>query len=324
MSSNKFSDAAEQLATDLAEEGIDADVDEIEADMVEAHEKYRLDEDEAIRTVVENRSPSESDISALVGNSNEVITIDELEAAHINASDSAWVTLDAVQVMGTWDVDHSSIQQKAEIADSTGRCQVTVWAADGQPTFEEGDVVRLENVPTDEYQGNYSVKIAPEQSVVEAVDADVDPADNNIIASGRVVNADDGLIRRCGHEDCTRTLDDGRCEEHGEVDHEDDLRLKVVIDDGQDAYRALLNREAVETLTGMTLDEAVTMAQDALDRDVPSGEMQDAILGSELAVEGPEMYGYILAEEFGTIESVEADTVDAALQKARKARPDNF
>jgi len=324
MSDSKFSDAAAQLVNDLADDGIDADQADIEADMVEAHEKYSLGKNEAIRTVVENRTPSDSDISAIGGGSNDIVTIDELEASHESADDSAWVTLEAVQVMGTWDVDHSSIAQKAEIADSTGRCQVTVWAGDGQPTFSEGDVVRLENAPTDEYQGDYSVKVAPGQSVVEAVDAEVEPADDSVRLSGHIVKADEGLVKRCAHEDCTRVLENGRCEEHGEVDFDYDLRLKVVVDTGQSAHRVLLNQEAVEDLTEMSLDEAVSIAKEQLDFTPANNAMQDSILGAELTVEGPEMYNYLLAQDYGMVTSVDADTVDASLQKARRARPEAF
>lgn len=322
MTSTNFSDAAAQLATELEDAGIDADPDELEADMTRAVEDFYLSEEEAIRTVKNNRTPDNADIDSILGGGNSVVTIDELAEHHEQATDSAWVTLEAVQVMGTWQVDHNAIDQKVEVADETGRCEITVWQNEDSPTFSEGEVVRLENVPTDEYQGSYNIKIAPEQSVVERVDADVDPAENLHQVSGRVVAAREGLIERCSAEECNRTLDKGRCEEHGAVDGEHDLRLKLVVDNGVEAHNVMLNREMVEEVLGTSLDEQLAHLEDTLDRDTTNEAIQEDIIGAEMSVEGPEMYGYIIADEFALLESIEAGTVNAALVKAREAKPE--
>ncbi|RLM94327.1 replication factor A [Haloarcula sp. Atlit-7R] len=324
MSSIDYTTAAESLATELENEGVDADVGQLEEDIRTNATEYGLGLEEAVRTVANNRLPSDGDINPFAGSSDDpVISLADLEEEHEAADDgeAAWVTIEAAQVMSTWVPDHDSIHQKAEIADETARTVVTVWNGDGQPTFEEGDVVRLENVPTDEYQGRYSVNIAPGQSVVEQTDAEISPADDTESVSGRVVRVQDGLIKRCSAEDCSRTLRNGRCSEHGDVDGDYDLRLKVTLDDGVETHEINFNREAVEDLMDTTLEEQKGIAQDELDSDIPGENMAEELLTGHMMVEGPEMYGYILAEEFGHISGVDADAVNEALVEAREARP---
>ncbi|MDT3437802.1 replication factor A [Haloarcula sp. 1CSR25-25] len=328
MSDIDYTTAAESLATELENEGVEADVDELEADIRTNANEYGLRLEEAVRTVASNRKPSDGDINPFAGNSSDpAVSIADIEDEHEAAGtdedgedQTAWVTIEAAQVMGTWQADHSSIKQKAEIADETGRTVVTVWVGDDQPTFEEGDVVRLQNVPTDEYQGRYTLNIAPGRSTVEQTDADVSPADDTESVSGRVVRVQDGLIKRCAEEDCSRTLQNGNCSEHGAVDHEYDLRLKVTLDDGVETHEINFNREAVEDLMDTTLEAEIEVAQDALDTEVPGENMAEELLTSQMMVEGPEMYGYILAEEFGLIGTVGSEAVNEALVEAREAR----
>lgn len=328
MSDIDYTTAAESLATELENEGVEADVDELEADIRTNANEYGLRLEEAVRTVASNRKPSDGDINPFAGNSSDpAVSIADIEDEHEAAGtdedgedQAAWVTIEAAQVMGTWQADHSSIKQKAEIADETGRTVVTVWVGDDQPTFEEGDVVRLQNVPTDEYQGRYTLNIAPGRSTVEQTDADVSPADDTESVSGRVVRVQDGLIKRCAEEDCSRTLQNGNCSEHGAVDHEYDLRLKVTLDDGVETHEINFNREAVEDLMDTTLEAEIEVAQDALDTEVPGENMAEELLTSQMMVEGPEMYGYILAEEFGLIGTVGSEAVNEALVEAREAR----
>jgi len=324
MSDIDYTTAAESLATELENEGVDADVDQLEEDIRTNANDFGLGLEEAVRTVANNRQPSEGGINPFAGsNDDPVISLADLEEEHEAAEEgeAAWVTIEAAQVMGTWVPDHDSIHQKAEIADETGRTVVTVWDGEGQPTFEEGEVVRLENVPTDEYQGRYSINVAPGQSVVEQTDAEVSPADDTESVSGRVVRVQDGLIKRCGAEDCSRTLRNGRCSEHGDVDGSYDLRLKVTLDNGVETHEINFNREAVEDLMDTTLEEQVEVAQDALDTDIPGENMAEELLTDQMMVEGPEMYGYILAEEFGLIGSADGDDINEALVEAREARP---
>jgi hypothetical protein len=78
--------------------------------------------------------------------------------------------------------------------------------------------------------------------------------DNERTMEGALVDIKDGsgLIKRCPDEDCTRVIRNGRCSEHGDVSGEFDLRIKGVLDDGeqaQDALNGLLSDSAVSSST---------------------------------------------------------------------------
>jgi replication factor A1 len=110
-------------------------------------------------------------------------------------------------------------------------------------------------------------------------------------------------------------LQNGRCSEHGEVEGEFDLRIKGVVDDGQDVQEVIFDREATEELTGIELEEAKTMAKDALDTTVVADEMRETVLGRYYSVTGPTMGRYLLANEVEEVTGT-ADP-DSVLIKAR-------
>ena len=105
------------------------------------------------------------------------------------------------------------------------------------------------------------------------------------------------------------------CNEHGEVDGEFDLRIKGVLDDGEDVHEVLFDREGTEDLTGIALEEAKDMAMDALDTSVVADEMRADVLGRYYRVSGPTFGRYVLVDEMERL-SEPADP-EAVLIKAR-------
>ena len=71
-----------------------------------------------------------------------------------------------------------------------------------------------------------------------------------IVAS---VRDDCGIIMRCTQ--CRRVLRDGNCSEHGDDEGNQDVRLRLVLDDGIATSSLLVNKEASLSLLGMTEDE---------------------------------------------------------------------
>jgi replication factor A1 len=111
------------------------------------------------------------------------------------------------------------------------------------------------------------------------------------------IQSGSGLIKRCPDEDCTRVLQNGRCSEHGEVEGEFDLRIKGVLDDGEEVTEVIFDQEATEALTGITLEEAKEHAMDALDTTVVADDMREQLLGRYFSVTGPTFGRYVLADE---------------------------
>jgi replication factor A1 len=202
------------------------------------------------------------------------------------------------------------------LGDESGTIKFVSFGTSDLPKLEEGAVYSLSNVVTDEYQGNYSVKLNRTTEITE-LDEEMEVGDDSTEVEGALVDiqSGSGLIKRCPEEDCTRVLQNGRCSEHGSVEGEFDLRIKAVLDDGGEVHEVIFDRETTEALTDTTLDEAKQRAMDALDTTVVADEMQESILGRYYRVSGPTLGRYVLVNEFERLDG--AVDVESALIKAR-------
>ncbi|MGN8217965.1 replication protein A [Halococcus morrhuae DSM 1307] len=263
---------------------------------------YRLenlvtDEYEGRFSVKLNRTTSIEEIDEEIDVPESGGTSEEREIAEIDTPEE-WVDLTA-KVSQLWEPRSESIAQVGLLGDPSGTIKFTKWATSDLPELDEGGVYRLENLVTDEYEGRFSVKLN-RTTGIEELDEEIEVGDDAIAVEGALVDIQrgSGLIKRCPEDDCTRVLQNGRCSEHGEVEGEFDLRVKAVIDDGNDVHETIFNQEATEELTDITLDEAKEMAMDALDTTVVADEIRGDVLGSYYRVEGPTLGRYVLANEF--------------------------
>jgi replication factor A1 len=204
-----------------------------------------------------------------------------------------------VQVAELWDPSSESIAQVGLVGDESGTIKFVAWEASDLPELEEGASYLLENVVTEEYEGNYSIKLNSSTEISE-VDEDIEVGSNEVEFSGALVDIQSrsGLIKRCPDEDCTRVLQNGRCKEHGEVDGEFDLRIKGVLDDGTGTQKVIFGEEKTEDLVGIGLDEAQQIAMDELDMQAVIDRIRPQVMGRYLTVSGPEMGRYIVVQDF--------------------------
>jgi replication factor A1 len=202
-----------------------------------------------------------------------------------------------------------------EIGDETTRLPFTDW--DPHSELTEGASVRLEDVYVDEFRGVPSVNVtefttvepigdvavddsATEMSIREAVESG---GVYDVALTGNIIEVRDGsgLIQRC--PECGRVVQNDQCRTHGQVDPEDDLRVKAILDDGTETVTAILDRELTETVYGGTLADALDHARDAMDRDVVAEQIASDLEGREYRVRGAlsvDEYGANLnATEFG-------------------------
>ncbi len=288
---------------------LEVDVDEVEERLETLVSDYRVPVEEARRSVVSTYlDEADMEREQLRGGDQaaEVADIDEPEE---------WLDLTA-KVVELWEPRADSIDQVGLLGDETGTVKFTKWAKSDLPEIEEGQVYRLGNLVTDEYEGRFSVKLNS-TTTIEAVDEEIEVGDDATEVEGALVDiqSGSGLIKRCPDEDCTRVLQNGRCSEHGEVDGEFDLRIKGVLDDGTEVHEVIFDQEATEELTGIGLDEAQEMAMDALDTEVVVEEMRETVLGRYYRVTGPTLGRYVLANETERLDGpVDAESV---LIKAR-------
>src|SRR6056297_300279 len=302
-----------QHAADVHEQfsdHLDVSVDDVEDRLTTLVDEYKVPIEEARRSVtnhyLEQAGLEREDIASGGSESVELAEIDEPEQ---------WVDV-TVKVIELWDPRSDSVAQVGLLGDPSGTIKFTKWAKSELPSLEEGGVYELRNVVTDEYQGRYSVKLN-KTTVIEELDDDLEVGNDTSEVEGALVDmqSGSGLIKRCPEEDCTRVLQNGRCNEHGEVEGEFDLRIKAVVDDGLDAHEVIFDEEATESLTGITLDEAKEMAMDALDTTVVADEIGDRVIGKYYRVAGPVFGRYVLADE---VEGLAGPTdVEDTLIKAR-------
>jgi ssDNA-binding replication factor A large subunit len=281
-------------ATEIHEEfsdRLDVTVEEVEARLDTLVNEYRVPIDEARRSVTNTYlDEAGMDRDDLMGG-DERVSVAEID------SPEEWVDITA-KVVELRNPDSDAIAQAGTLGDETGTVEFVSWSKSELPTVQKGEVYRLGNVVTDEYEGQFSVKLNS-TTTIEQADTELEVSNDDTEVEGALVDiqSGSGLIKRCPEEDCTRVLQNGRCAEHGEGDGEFDLRIKGVIDDGATVQDVIFDREMTEELTGITLEEAQEMAMDALDTSVVAEEMDQRLLGRYYRVTGPEFNRYVLADE---------------------------
>ena len=227
------------------------------------------------------------------------------------------------------------------LADESTRLPFTDW--DPHPELQEGVSVRIEDVYVREFRGVPSVNVS-EFSLVAPIDREVAANEEaqrlpigeavdgggafDVELVGNVIEVRDGsgLIERC--PECGRVVQNGQCRSHGQVDAEDDMRVKAILDDGTGTATAVLDREMTEAIYGGTLEDALEAARDAMDREVVAEEIAADLVGKEFRVRGTlsvDEYGANLdATEFAAVDDDPAERASALLAsvEAREAATD--
>ena len=222
-----------------------------------------------------------------------------------------------------------------DIADPTGKCRCSIWA---EPPFDIDDtpvVSRVKGARVRAWQGIPDITI-DDISQIEILAAapwgdDVDLANNlvevgltdlttgasrvGISTTGHVISIreDSGVISRCS--ECRRVLRNGECSLNTCVSYEgvSDVRLRMVLDDGVSTISLILNKQASESLVGMSHDEISQHVQD-------NGSMQfvqllrEKLLGRQLRASGR-----TIVDDQGAMllsDDVEFLEIDSALEAA--------
>jgi replication factor A1 len=184
------------------------------------------------------------------------------------------------------------------LADDTARLPFTDWDPHGAIT--EGASLRIEDVYVREFRGVPSVNVS-EFSTVRPLDREIEAADaarltvREAIETGGAfdveIEADvvgvrdgSGLIQRC--PECGRVVQKGQCRTHGDVDAEDDLRVKAILDDGTGALTAILDTDLTADIYGGGVQKAREAAKEAMDQEIVADAIRETIVGREARVRG--------------------------------------
>ncbi len=185
------------------------------------------------------------------------------------------------------------------LADDTGRLPFTDW--NPHEEIDADSSVRIENAYVREFRGVPSVNIS-EFSSVETLDREVESGESaprmsirEAVTSGGLFDVEvtgnllavrdgSGLIQRC--PECRRVIQKGQCRAHGDVDGEDDLRVKAILDDGPSSLTAILDADLTAEIYGGGIEDAREAARDAMDQTVVADAIREEIVGREFRVRG--------------------------------------
>ena len=202
------------------------------------------------------------------------------------------------------------------IADDTGKIQYSAW---NDFSLKEGETICVKNAYIRSWKGIPQLNMG-DRCEISRVDSVFDVVDTSgskktideitrigggldITLEGMVVDmrAGSGLIKRCPQ--CNRSILNGVCTAHGQVNGTPDLRMKIVLDDGTGAIGAIVNRKDTETLTGITLKAAEGLAM-AQGEGVVAREVAGKILMKRISITGN-----VMSDDYGPSMIVKSSSV---------------
>ncbi len=290
-------------------EHLDITKDEVRSDIQELVNEYSVPIDEASRAVASSlRDEADIEYDDVVS-SNDEILVNEID------EEGAWVDV-RVKLVELWEPRSDSVSQVGLVGDESGRNKFIAFKTSELEELEEGESYLLSNVVTDEYQGDYSIKLNRTTEITK-LDSEVVVGDESTTISGALVDlqSGSGLIKRFSEEGCNRSLKNGMCPVHGDVDGVNDIRIMAAFDTGKEVHTVVFNRELTESVTGYTLDEVVSKAMDTLDRDVALDMFRKEVVGRYYRVTGSEIGDLFNANSYEV--GREGEDADEILIKAR-------
>ncbi|SEH54817.1 replication factor A1 [Halopenitus malekzadehii] len=220
------------------------------------------------------------------------------------------------------------------VGDETARLPFTDW--DPRSTVEAGADLRIEDVYVREFRGVPSINLtafstvtplpdpvpvnenAPRLSIADAIDTG-GMFDVEVVGTVLDLREGSGFIERC--PDCGRVLQSGQCRSHGDVEGEDDLRVRAILDDGTATTTVVLNADLTADVYGGGLEDAREAAREAMDKSVVAESIADELVGRAFRVRGNlsvDDYGANLdAETFTAADDDPAETARSVLSTIR-------
>jgi ssDNA-binding replication factor A large subunit len=201
------------------------------------------------------------------------------------------------KVIQEWDASHERMLQSGLLGDETGTIKFVMWKEAGRDRLAVGSVYNIFYAMVDEFNGRLSLNL--NTATLMQDDGDISVSGGNVTVRGAIVHIapGSGIIKRCPVEGCNRALSrQNYCPVH-EIQPKFvyDLRIKGWLDDGEKTHNILLQREVVESLTGITLGAAQEIAENnPLGMDEVFLRMRDAVLGRYIICEGREIDNRIL------------------------------
>lgn len=261
-----------------------------------------------ISKLAKARDVSKSELTSSGGGSN---SSDGGVSMFGDVTDGDWGNFRAV-VVDVWDVneDNDAVSQKGLFSDGEETVQYLAWSSGTEdiPQLEEGETYQIESgVVNNDRNGNKQIQMN-KSTEVSVSDEKIEADSGEIEFSGVLVGTrgQSGLIMR--DEDGQPVTDNDQRAEY-------DLRLQLVMDDGDESFVAHFDQELTTELTGVTLDEAKEIGMEAMDLTEVVRQMLPDLIGRYMTVSGVNREDYIFVEDYEWAEEV--PDVEQLLIRAR-------
>jgi replication factor A1 len=216
------------------------------------------------------------------------------------------------KVVQEWEPSHERMLQSGVLGDESGTVKFVIWKDAGREKLAVGGVYTIFYASVDEFNGRLSLNLSTASCMQEDGDIAVSGGESEVRGVIVHIAPGSGLIKRCPVEGCNRALSrQNYCPVH-EIQPKFiyDLRIKGWLDDGRKTYNLLIQRDVVESLTGMNLDAAKQLAENnPLGMDEVFLRMRDAVLGRYVICRGREIDNRLLAR---SCERLNMDTSEHA------------
>ena len=198
-----------------------------------------------------------------------------------------------VKMVQEWEARSDRILQTGLVGDPTGTIKFTIWKEEGKEPLTPETVYDIYYATVDEYNGRLSL-VLNSGTVVPDEEAELEIGAGGQVYGGAIVHVGQGsgLVKRCPVEGCNRVLSrQNYCPIHEiQPEFRYDLRIKAVLDDGVTTKNILMQRETTESVSGISLEEAVDLAENSpLGMDEVFLRVQSAVMGRYLDCRGREM-----------------------------------
>jgi len=204
------------------------------------------------------------------------------------------------KVIQEWDASHERMLQSGLLGDETGTVKFVIWKEPGKESLTPGAVYNIFYAQVDEFNGRLSLNLNPATVMQEEGDIPVSGGEASFRGAIVHIAPGSGIIKRCPVEGCNRALSrQNYCPVH-EIQPKFiyDLRIKGWLDDGLKTHSILLQRDAVEALTGISLTAAQEIAENnPLGMDEVFLQMRDKVLGRYITCHGREIDGRLLVNK---------------------------
>ncbi|WAI00356.1 hypothetical protein [Methanogenium organophilum] len=228
-----------------------------------------------------------------------------------------------VKMLTNWEVRTDRMLQTGLVGDETDRMKFIIWKNRDESaeeiTLEEDRVYSIYYAGVEEYNERYSLNLSG-ATILEEEGADIeigsDGRNETIVGAVVHMSTGSGLIKRCRVEGCNRALSrQNFCPVHEmQQDFRYDLRITGVVDDGITATNIIMQREAVEKVTGLTLEKAIEIAENSpLGPDDVFMQFQERLMGRYISCNGPNIDGTVLVRDSDTVALVTYDQGEHAM-----------